>query len=55
MMPTTAIPAGAVWVGFPLGWVRPVLSDHVLNLAYNVLCGGTRLEDIDGCATTPRT
>jgi hypothetical protein len=20
-------------------------SDHVLNLAYNVLCGGTRLED----------
>ena len=21
-------------------------SDHVLNLAYNVLCGGTRLEDI---------
>ena len=22
-------------------------SDHVLNLAYNVLCGGTRLEDID--------
>jgi hypothetical protein len=23
-------------------------SDHVLNLAYNVLCGGTRLEDIEG-------
>ena len=23
-------------------------SDHVLNLAYNVLCGGTRLQDIDG-------
>jgi hypothetical protein len=22
-------------------------SDHVLNLAYNVLCGGTRLEDIE--------
>jgi len=22
-------------------------SDHVLNLAYNVACGGTRLEDID--------
>jgi hypothetical protein len=22
-------------------------SDHVLNLAYNVLTGGTRLEDID--------
>jgi hypothetical protein len=29
-------------------------SDHVLNLAYNILAGGTRLEDIelrrrDGC------
>src|SRR5690242_4789005 len=23
-------------------------SDHVLNLAYNVLCGGVRLEDIEG-------
>ena len=23
-------------------------SDHVLNLVYNVLCGGTRLEDIEG-------
>ena len=23
-------------------------SDHVLNMAYNVLCGGTRLEDIEG-------
>ena len=23
-------------------------SDHVLNLAYNVACGGTRLEDIEG-------
>ena len=22
-------------------------SDHVLNLAYNVACGGTRLEDIE--------
>ena len=22
-------------------------SDHVLNLAYNILCGGTRLEDIE--------
>ena len=22
-------------------------SDHVLNMAYNVLCGGTRLEDIE--------
>src|SRR5690554_7467981 len=22
-------------------------SDHVLNIAYNVLCGGTRLEDIE--------
>ena len=22
-------------------------SDHVLNLAYNVVCGGTRLEDIE--------
>ena len=22
-------------------------SDHVLNLAYNVMCGGTRLEDIE--------
>ena len=22
-------------------------SDHVLNLAYNVLCAGTRLEDIE--------
>lgn len=22
-------------------------SDHVLNLAYNVICGGTRLEDIE--------
>ena len=22
-------------------------SDHVLNLAYNVLCGGTRLQDIE--------
>ena len=22
-------------------------SDHVLNLAYNVPCGGTRLEDIE--------
>ena len=22
-------------------------SDHVLNLAYNVLCGGTRLEDLE--------
>ena len=22
-------------------------SDHILNLAYNVLCGGTRLEDIE--------
>jgi hypothetical protein len=22
-------------------------SDHVLNLAYNALCGGTRLEDIE--------
>jgi Transposase DDE domain group 1 len=22
-------------------------SDHVLNLAYNVLCGGTRLEDVE--------
>src|SRR5687767_4528882 len=22
-------------------------SDHVLNLTYNVLCGGTRLEDIE--------
>lgn len=21
-------------------------SDHVLNLAYNALCGGTRLEDM---------
>ena len=30
-------------------------SDHVLNLAYNVLCGGTRLETSNGCATTPRT
>ena len=25
-------------------------SDHVLNLAYNVLCGGTRLEDIERLA-----
>ena len=23
-------------------------SDHVLNIAYNLLCGGTRLEDLDG-------
>ncbi|WP_420481605.1 IS1380 family transposase [Actinopolymorpha pittospori] len=23
-------------------------SDHVLNLTYNVMCGGTRLEDIEG-------
>src|SRR5437899_10698638 len=22
-------------------------SDHVLSLAYNVLCGGTRLEDLE--------
>ena len=22
-------------------------SDHVLNLGYNVMCGGTRLEDIE--------
>jgi hypothetical protein len=22
-------------------------SDHVLNLTYNVMCGGTRLEDIE--------
>ena len=22
-------------------------SDHVLNMAYNVMCGGTRLEDIE--------
>ena len=22
-------------------------SDHVLNIAYNILCGGTRLEDIE--------
>ena len=22
-------------------------SDHVLNLAYNALCGGTRLQDIE--------
>ena len=22
-------------------------SDHVLNITYNVLCGGTRLEDIE--------
>jgi hypothetical protein len=22
-------------------------SDHILNIAYNVLCGGTRLEDIE--------
>ena len=22
-------------------------SDHVLNIAYNALCGGTRLEDIE--------
>src|SRR5262249_56993873 len=22
-------------------------SDHVLNLAYNVMCGGARLEDIE--------
>ncbi len=22
-------------------------SDHVLTLAYSVLCGGTRLEDVD--------
>jgi hypothetical protein len=22
-------------------------SDHILNLAYNVLCGGTRLEDLE--------
>ena len=22
-------------------------SDHILNIAYNVMCGGTRLEDID--------
>jgi hypothetical protein len=22
-------------------------SDHVLNLAYNVMCGGSRLEDIE--------
>jgi hypothetical protein len=26
-------------------------SDHVLTLAYNVLCGGTRLEDIDRLRT----
>ncbi len=23
-------------------------SDHVLNIAYNLLCGGARLEDLDG-------
>ena len=23
-------------------------SDHVLNIAYNILCGGTRLEDLNG-------
>ena len=26
-------------------------SDHVLNIAYNVLCGGTRLEDIERLRT----
>jgi len=26
---------------------RALASDHVLNMAYNVLCGGTRLEDIE--------
>ena len=26
-------------------------SDHVLNIAYNVLCGGTRLEDPGGLRT----
>lgn len=26
-------------------------SDHVLNLAYNVLCGGTRLEDLERLRT----
>jgi len=28
-------------------------SDHVLNLAYNVLCGGTRLEDIERLRHNP--
>jgi len=28
-------------------------SDHVLNLAYNVLCGGTRLEDIEHLRQDP--
>jgi hypothetical protein len=30
-------------------------SDHVLNLAYNVTCGGTGWRTSNGCGTTPRT
>jgi len=29
-------------------------SDHILNLAYNVLCGGTRLEDLAQSDPRPR-
>ena len=30
-------------------------SDHVLNLVYNVMCGGTRWRTSSGCATTAPT
>ena len=29
-------------------------SDHVLNIAYNLLCGGQVLEDIESCGAMPR-